>query len=89
MGIQVAIAGVQGVHSAYVVFPWWARHGDGNGCQGGGRIFMLFRQTIDMNHSQGGLFPVTFYHRCNFLPFLNIVMILGEGSHQKTAGEDE
>ena len=50
---------------------------------------MLFRQTIDMNHSQGGLFPVTFYHRCNFLPFLNIVMILGEGSHQKTAGEDE
>ena len=50
---------------------------------------MLFRQTIDMNHSQGGLFPVTFYHRYNFLPFLNIVMILGEGSHQKTAGEDE
>ena len=31
-------AGLQRVHSAHVVFPWRAGHGDGNGRQGGGWI---------------------------------------------------
>ena len=35
---MVGFAGVQGVHSAHVVFPWWVGHGDGNGRQGGGQI---------------------------------------------------
>ena len=33
-------AGLQRVHSAHVVFPWRAGHGDGNGRQGGGWIEM-------------------------------------------------